>query len=136
MPARRAACSYGHLYLDIEGDPLRASMCHCLEYQRRTGAVISNQAHFRAEQVTVGGQAKSWKREAASGNTLVFHFCPTCGSTLYWKNDSLPGIVLVAIGNFADPNFPAPTIAVWEETRHGWNRLPAGMPLQHMPRQV
>jgi hypothetical protein len=27
-------------------------MCHCLECQRRTGAVISNQARFRHEQVT------------------------------------------------------------------------------------
>ena len=29
-----------------------------------------------------------------------------------------------AIGNFADPNFPAPTIAVWDETRHPWVSLP------------
>ena len=32
--------------------------------------------------------------------------------------------VNVAIGNFGDPNFPAPTIAVWEESRHPWISLP------------
>ena len=31
-------------------------MCHCLECQRRTGAVISNQARFRREQVTFAGK--------------------------------------------------------------------------------
>jgi hypothetical protein len=38
----------------------------------------------------------------------------------------LPGYVAVAIGNFADPNFPAPTIAVWEESRPAsWPSLAA-----------
>ena len=49
---RRAACSCGQLHLTIEGEPSRISMCHCLECQRRTGAVISNQARFPREQVT------------------------------------------------------------------------------------
>jgi hypothetical protein len=37
-------------------------MCHCLECQRRTGAVISNQARFHRKQVTFGGQATAWRR--------------------------------------------------------------------------
>jgi hypothetical protein len=35
-------------------------MCHCLECQRRTGGVISNQARFRREQVTFAGKATTW----------------------------------------------------------------------------
>jgi hypothetical protein len=49
MTSRSAACSCGQLHLSIKGEPLRISMCHCLECQRRTGAVISNQARFRRE---------------------------------------------------------------------------------------
>jgi hypothetical protein len=86
--------------------------------QRRTGAVISNQARFRREEVTFAGKAKAWMRTAKSGNALTFHFCPTSGSTVYWEGEGFPGYVAVAIGNFADPNFPAPTIAVWEESPH------------------
>jgi hypothetical protein len=76
---RRATCSCGQLQLTIEGEPSRISMCHCLECQRRTGAVISNQARFRREQVTFGGKATAWMRTAESGQALTFHFCPTCG---------------------------------------------------------
>jgi hypothetical protein len=47
MTIRRAACNCGQLHLTIEGEPSRISMCHCLECQRRTGGVISNQARFR-----------------------------------------------------------------------------------------
>ena len=106
MTTRRAACSCGQLQLTIEGEPSRISMCHCLECQRRTGAVISNQARFRREQVTFAGKATAWMRTAESGNALTFHFCPTCGSTVYWEGEGFPGYVAVAIGNFADPNFP------------------------------
>ena len=42
----------------------RISSCHCLECQRRTGAVISNQARFRREQVTFAGEARAWRRTA------------------------------------------------------------------------
>ena len=106
MTTRRAACSCGQLHLTIEGEPSRISMCHCLECQRRTGAAISNQARFRHEQVTFAGKSTAWMRTAESGNALTFHFCPTCGSTVYWEGEGFPGYVAVAIGNFADPNFP------------------------------
>ena len=69
---RRAACSCGQLRLEIEGEPSRVSMCHCLECQRRTGAVISNQARFHREQITFAGQATAWSRKAESGNALTF----------------------------------------------------------------
>src|SRR5580704_3267780 len=93
MMTRRAACSCGQLRLEIEGEPSRVSMCHCLECQRRTGAVISNQARFHREQITFAGQATAWSRKAESGNALTFYFCPTCGSTVYWEGKGFPGYV-------------------------------------------
>ena len=113
---RRATCSCGQLHLAIEGEPSRIAMCQCLECQRRTGAVSSNQARFCLQQVSFAGKTTAWKRTAESGNTMTYHFCPTCGSTVFWENEGFPRHVTVAIGNFADPSFPAPTIAVWDAT--------------------
>jgi hypothetical protein len=110
-------------------------MCHCIECQRRTGAVLSNQARFNRDQITVSGKSTAWKRTAESGNVLTFHFCPTCGSTVYWENTGFPELFAVAIGTFADPSFPAPTIAVWEEMRHPWVTLPPGTPAKRAPKQ-
>ena len=135
MTAERAACSCGQLHLTIEGEPVRISMCHCLECQRRTGAVLSNQARFAREQITFAGTATEWTRTAASGNALTFRFCPVCGSTVYWTGEGFPGYVAVAIGAFADPAFPAPTIAVWEECRHPWMSLPPDTPPKRMAKQ-
>ena len=72
---------------------------------------------------------------AESGNAMTFHFCPTCGSTVYWEGKGFPGYVAVAIGNFADPKFPAPTIAVWEESRHPWVALPPDTPANRVAKQ-
>jgi hypothetical protein len=106
MTTRRAACSCGQLSLTIEGEPARISMCHCTECQRRTGAVISNQARFPRAQIAFAGQSTAWTRTAESGNALTFHFCPVCGSTVYWENTGFPDVIAVAIGTFADPDFP------------------------------
>jgi hypothetical protein len=139
MSAQRAACSCGQLHLTIEGEPVRISMCHCLECQRRTGAVLSNQARFAREQITFAGTATEWTRTAASGNALTFRFCPVCGSTVYWTGEGFPGYVAVAIGAFADPTFPAPTIAVWEECRHpgqARRRRPDELLPHRLPREL
>ena len=135
MIVRRAACSCGQLNLTIEGEPARISMCHCLECQRRTGAVLSNQARWPRERISVSGNAMAWTRPAESGNRLTFHFCPVCGSTVYWDNDGFPDVVTVAIGAFADPGFPSPAIAVWEECRHGWVAFPPDVPAKRMAKQ-
>jgi len=50
-------------------------------------------------------------------------------------DDGFPGTVGVAIGNLADPNFPAPNIAVWEESRHTWVSLPPDTPPKRMAKQ-
>ena len=136
MTIRHTACSCGQLHLSIDGEPARVSMCSCLACQRRTGAVISNQARFRREQITFSGKATTWVRAAESGHTLTFHFCPTCGSTVYWENTGFPDIITVAIGNFADPHFPPPAIAVWEESRHPWVSLPPDTPPKRVAKQA
>jgi hypothetical protein len=117
---RRAVCSCGQLSLSIVGEPARIAMCHCFECQRRTGAVMSNNARYPRDQISVSGRSSAWTRTAESGNNLTFHFCPICGSTVYWESPGFCDFVAVAVGAFADPSFPAPTISVWEKCRHLW----------------
>jgi hypothetical protein len=44
-------------------------------------------------------------------------------------------IVIAAAVAFADPSFPAPNIAVWEESRHPWVSLPPDTPPKRMAKQ-
>jgi len=105
-------------------------MCHCLECQRRTGSIFGVQARYPRENVQVIGPSTKYARAGDSGGVATFHFCPTCGSTVFWELDGLPGFVAVAVGGFAEPSFPAPVISVYEDRMHGWLELPAG--IEHM----
>lgn len=126
---RHAACACGQLKLRIAGDPFLVSSCHCLACQRRTGALFGSSSFFKREQVAaIEGEHRSFRRPADSGNWLVFHFCPDCGSNVFWETEGKPETVTVAVGAFADPNFPAPARTVWTETRHAWLAFPEGLP--------
>jgi hypothetical protein len=96
---------------------------------------MSNQARFNREAVSVTGTSTAWTRIAESGNALTFHFCPTYGATVYWEGQGFPDYLAVAIGSFADPNFPPPSISVWEEAQHPWITLAPDMPAKRFPKQ-
>jgi len=121
MATRIATCNCGQLRLVCDGKPVQVSMCHCLECQQRTGAIFGNQAWFWREQITaIAGDSTSFARRSDSGRSVTFQFCPICGSTVYWEAEMHPAWLAVAVGSFADPNFPAPKHSVWERRRHGW----------------
>jgi hypothetical protein len=129
---REASCSCGQLRVTCEGEPVRHSMCHCIACQRRTGAPLSVQMRFPRSQVRASGRSSTWRRGAESGNTLEYHFCPDCGSTVWWTIDAQPDLIAVAVGMFADPSIPAPRFSVWERTRHGWTTHIASHPMEHV----
>jgi len=124
MPTREAACSCGQLRLDVEGDPVRISVCHCLACQRRTGSAFGAQARFPAEGVRVTGRHDDYVRLADDdGEERRFRFCPECGGTVFYTTGNAPDLIAVPLGVFADPGFPQPTVSVYESRRHPWLRL-------------
>ncbi|MBL6615123.1 MAG: GFA family protein [Reyranella sp.] len=127
--AREAACCCGQLRIRTRGEPRIVSSCNCLCCQRRTGAVFGSAAFFgRGQIVATEGEASAFHRQGDSGAGLTFHFCPKCGSTVFWENERLPDIVSVAVGAFADPAFPPPVRTVWTRTKHAWVGFPEGVP--------
>ncbi len=103
------------------------NMCHCRDCQRRTGALAGSGALFEKAQETLEGDRKVFEREAQEGRKLRFYFCPHCGTSLYWEGDFRSEWCVVAVGAFADPNFPQATASIYEESKHAWVQLPDGI---------
>jgi hypothetical protein len=120
---RPASCQCGHLSAECCGDPVRVSVCHCLACQKRSGGPFGAQARFARQNVTLSGESKAWTRTGDEGNTLEQHFCPQCGSTLWYTVSSQPDIIAIPIGAFADPSFPSPEFSVYEDRQHNWVQL-------------
>jgi hypothetical protein len=128
---RTAACSCGQLRVTCAGEPVRLSMCHCLECQKRTGSPFGVQARFDRTQVTAEGTVREFERVGDEGNRITFRVCPACGSTVYWTMSGQPDLVAVAVGNFADPTLSAPRFSVYESRRHSWVVVPNHPEMQH-----
>jgi len=120
MTKRTASCACGQLTAACAGEPVKVSLCHCLDCQRRTGSTYGIAAFYVRADVAPEGRARSWRRRADNGFVVTFHFCPDCGSTVFWEPERMPEMIAVAVGAFADPSFPAPGQSVWEERRHPW----------------
>ncbi|MBZ9916456.1 MULTISPECIES: GFA family protein [unclassified Mesorhizobium] len=125
MTSRIARCACGQLQIRCPQQPVKISLCHCLDCQRRTGSPFGIAAFFDADAIDIEGSSQTFRRNSDSGFPVTFHFCGNCGSTVFWYPSRKPEAVAVAVGCFADPSFPAPTQAVYGESRHDWVVLPA-----------
>ena len=129
MATRRSSCNCGQLSVTYDGpDPARISLCQCYDCQRRTGSVFSVQARLPVEHVTIEGRSTTWTVPSDSSTPAsrcyamgaTYHFCPECGSTLYWEIANAADILGVAVGGFTDPTFPPPMISGFEAYGARW----------------
>ena len=154
IKTRTASCNCGQLRVTTTGpDPDRVVMCNCYLCQKQTGSPFSLQARFPNEQVKIEGKSTAWKfpiegakptpyRTCAgsdgiaansAADLVTSHFCPECGSTVYYYRKSDPARTGVKVGCFADPKFPPPMGSGFEEYAHPWalNVADLKMPLGH-----
>lgn len=131
MADREATCLCGQLRLEVTGEPFAVSICHCLACKRGTGSAFGMQAGFKAEQVRIKGRHSDYLRisDEADRKEHILHFCPECGSQVFYTEPEDPDLVVVSVGSFADPSFPPPTESGYDSRRHPWIGLPETMRL-------
>ena len=127
MTTRTATCSCGQLQITVTGEPRGVGVCHCLACQRRTGSVFAALAGF-APPYEVSGRATEYVRVGDQGARFTFRFCPVCGTSLFHTEAGYEDrFVSIAVGAFADPEFPPPQDSVYDSRRHPWVQMPAGI---------
>ena len=89
------------------------------------------QAGFRADQVRIEGRYNDYSRisDEADRKEHILHFCPVCGSQVFYTEPTEPNLVVLSVGSFADPSFPPPTESGYDSRRHPWIGLPESMRL-------
>ena len=132
MTSRTASCRCGQLHARATGDPVRVSVCHCLNCKKRSGSAFAAQVRFPAEAVSIEGDSKSFDIAGDSGNVATFHFCPECGSDVYYViKGKFDGLVAIPLGAFDDP-FPfTPDYSVYESRKNIWLEI-AGEGIDHI----
>jgi hypothetical protein len=128
----QASCRCGRLRVAASGEPARVSVCHCLNCKKRSGSAFAAQVRFPAEAVNVMGTSRTFDKAGDSGNVATFHFCPACGSDVFYLIDGkFEGLVAIPLGAFDDPFvFRAPDYSVYEGRKHCWIEI-TGKGVEH-----
>ena len=131
MTTRVASCRCGQLRATVTGEPVRVSVCHCLDCKKRSGSAFAVQARWPVDQCRTDGKSSTWSHRADSGNRIRHHFCPDCGSSLhYFIEGKFDGLVAIPLGAFDDPFFVSPGFSVWEERKNDWVEI-SGEDVEH-----
>jgi hypothetical protein len=84
---RIAHCCCGSLSAEATGEPSLVCVCHCTECQRRTGSAFGVSTYFPKDQVRTEGPSKVYARGSDSGRKVELHFCPDCGTSVFWYTE-------------------------------------------------
>lgn len=98
-------------------------VCNCRACQKRTGAAFGVGAYFKRSDLTITGVHSEWLRSSDANRSVDNHFCPNCGTTLFWGIEMRPDHMGVALGALDTPQ-PRPTRVVWAEQQHDWVAFP------------
>ena len=123
---RTAVCACGQASITLNAEPQLHGVCHCTNCKRRTGSAFGISAYFPASSVVsqLGPTSIYAFHHAAQRHDQKRHFCSRCGTTLFWFVSTLPDLIGVAGGCFADEGLPEPTYSVSHGKKEPWVSLP------------
>src|SRR4051794_253573 len=92
MTTRTGRCGCVRAEITVESEPVRVIVCHCDYCQRRSGSVFATSGQWaESSVVSVNGETTRYNGFELDGapspispDGISYHFCPTCGSMLYW----------------------------------------------------
>jgi hypothetical protein len=90
--------------------------------------------YFKEKDVEITrGVLKTYEyRSDESKRWLKMEFCPTCGTSVTWTVEELPGEQAIAAGTLDDPNWLHIHGHIWTRSAQHWMVYPAGVELAEM----
>lgn len=111
-------CHCGAIRYRVEGKPRTHTLCHCSDCRRHAGAPMVGWAMFPQQLVNVEKGSPKVYRSSEHGRR---HFCPECGTGLFYINEQvLPGTIDVQSATFDDPAAFAPQAHIQIADRINW----------------
>lgn len=95
-------CHCGAIRYQAEGEAITHALCHCTDCRRHAGAPMVSWTMYPRDAVEVTkGEPKIYE-SSANGRR---HFCPDCGTGLFYTNTvMLPGIIDIQSATYDNPD--------------------------------
>lgn len=125
MTEATGGCLCASFRFVARGEPARSIYCHCVDCRRATGAPVSVLVGYPVEDVEYTGEAP---RKYRSSSTVTRAFCGSCGCSVSYEDELLPGEVYLHAGLFDDPEPLTPQTHSWRSQAISWLRLEDDLP--------
>lgn len=125
IPAMAGACLCGGFRFVARGEPLYRAYCHCEDCRRSTGAPVSTLVGYKTDEVEYFGKEPRRYRSSAG---VTRAFCGTCGASISYEDERLPGEIHLHTGLFEDPEAFPPLIHSWYSQAISWLHLQDELP--------
>jgi hypothetical protein len=121
-------CLCGTVRYTAEADPTSATVCHCRDCQKFTGSAFAALVLVPKEALTLEGKLKTFSSIGGSGNPILRHFCPECGSSVAEEPGARPGVVVLNVGTFDDPAIAKPGREIFRGDALSWVHVDGEIP--------
>ena len=121
-----ARCACARTSITVAGDPRFHAVCHCTNCKRRTGSAFGVSAYYQRAAIIeqVGATSVYALHNAHRKEDQERHFCPTCGTTLFWTTSTAPELVGIAAGCFGEEQPGVPRATFTHAKKLPWVGLP------------
>lgn len=113
----KGQCHCGAVSYEMPTETFHRALCHCSDCRRHSGAPMVAWGLVGKDQLKVKGET----REYVSSEHGRRHFCPNCGTALFYTNEVVfPGQIDVQIATLDEPDAIRPDMQVQTAERIGW----------------
>jgi hypothetical protein len=111
-------CHCGGVRYQVEGEAMTHALCHCSDCRRHAGAPMVGWTMYPKAALKVTSGSPKIYESSEHGRR---HFCPDCGSGLFYVNDQvLPGIVDIQSATYDDPDAVPAQVHIQVAERIEW----------------
>jgi hypothetical protein len=117
----KGGCLCGAVRYTAEADATSATICHCRDCQKFTGSGFAALVPVSKAKFAIEGMLKTFSSLGGSGNPILRHFCPECGSSIAEESEALrPGFIVLNVGTFDDPASAKPAREIFCDDALPW----------------
>ncbi|MBI3435828.1 MAG: GFA family protein [Proteobacteria bacterium] len=124
----KGGCLCGAVRYELAAEPVMTGICHCLNCQKLSGSGHAFHIMVPEAAFSVCGTTKGYTWAADSGSKVTTSFCGECGSPMFGRTGSFPGMVTVRAASLDDPTAVKPQVRVFAKRQQPWDHADPALP--------
>ena len=113
----KGQCHCGAVKYEMSSNTVHQALCHCSDCRRHAGAPMVACGLVAKDDLKVEGETREYK----SSENGRRHFCPQCGTGLFYTSEAIfPGQIDVQIATLDDPDEIVPQAQIQTAERIHW----------------